>query len=261
MRRFLGIVSTLAVCLAGHGSAAQEWGDLTATFVLEGPAPQGAPLQITKDADFCSKYNLLDESLTVNPKNKGIANVVAYLYLGKNAAKPAVHPAFQASSEAKIKLDNNCCRFAPHVALLRTTQTLLMTNSDSVGHNCKIDSLSNPPINYTIPVEGKLEHAFLKEERLPVRVSCSIHPWMSGWVVLRELPYMGVSDENGKLVIKNLPVGTWSFQLWHEKAGFVSQAQQNGRAQEWPKGRLDVTIKAGQNSLGEIKLAPALFGG
>ena len=47
MRRTLLTLSVLAVCLSGHGLAAQEWGDLTATFIYDGEASKGAPLQIT----------------------------------------------------------------------------------------------------------------------------------------------------------------------------------------------------------------------
>ena len=259
MRRTLGALSVLALCFTGHCGAAEEWGDLTTTFIYEGDAPQGAALQVTKDTELCGKFNLLDESLTVNAKNKGIANVVAFVYLAKDATKPAVHLAYQDGANAKIKLDNNCCRFAPHVVMLRTSQTLLMTNSDAVAHSCKIDTLSNLPINTTIPPDGNLDHSFLIEERLPAKVSCALHPWMSGYLVIRESPYMGISDENGKLVIKNLPVGKWTFQFWHEKAGNVRNVQLNGKATQWTKGRVELTIKPGANALGEIKLAPAAF--
>jgi hypothetical protein len=259
MRRSLMICLLFACGWVGHGSAAEPWGDLTATFLFDTDPPKAAPLQITKDTEFCNKFNVLDESLTVNAKNKGIANVVAYLYLAKSASKPPIHSSYEQTSKAKVKLDNNCCRFAPHVQVLRTSQILLMTNSDAIGHNCKVDTLSNPPINFTIPANGEVEHSFATEERLPARVSCSIHPWMSGWVVIRDLPYTAVSDENGKLVIKNLPVGKWTFQFWHEKAGFVRKADVGGKATEWAKGRVEVAIKPGTNSLGEIKLAPTAF--
>lgn len=259
MRRFLALAAVLSVCLAGQAVQAQQWGDLTATFVYEGDVPSQAPLQLTKDTEFCAKHAPVDESLVVNSKSKGIANVVAFLYLAKGSAKPAIHPTLQQNSSLKAKLDNNQCRFAPHVVALQTGQTLVMSNSDSIGHNCKIDTLANPPINYTIPAEGQLEQKFAKEERLPAKVSCSIHPWMSGWVVIRDNPYVGVSDENGKLVIKNLPAGKWTFQIWHEKGGYLSRVKQDGKAVEWSKGRLDLVIKPGQNSLGEIKLAPTAF--
>ena len=240
-------------------ACAQSWGDLSATFVYDGEIPKEAPLQITKDVEFCGKFRVVDESLTVNAENKGIPNVFAYLYLGRTDPPPKPHSSYDPTATASVNLDNNCCRFDPHVLTLRTTQTLLMTNSDDIGHNCKIDTLTNPPINYTIPAKGKLEHKFLLEERLPARVSCSIHPWMSAWLLIRDNPYMAVSDGNGKLAIKSLPVGNWTIQFWHEKAGYVSDVTQGARKTEWKRGRLDIEIKPGENDLGKVTLAETVF--
>ena len=243
-------VLALGPCfLWATAASAQEWGDLTATFVYDGPLPEESPLKVTTDIEFCGKFNLVDESLVVNPENKGIANVFAYLYIGRRDDPPKVHPSYEASAKDEITVDNDKCRFDPHVAVLRTSQTLLMTNSDEVGHNCKVDTIINPPINYTIPAGGKLTHTFTDAERLPSRVSCSIHPWMSGWLLIKDNPYMAVSDEDGKLVIKNLPVGTWTIQFWQEKAGYVSDVVQAGTPTEWRRGRLEVTIEPGQNDV------------
>jgi hypothetical protein len=82
---------------------------------------------------------------------------------------------------------------------------------------------------------------------------------MSAWLLIRENPYMAVSDANGKLTVKNVPVGTWTFQFWQERAGYVSQGTQGGKPFEWAKGRIEVEIKPGENALGEIRLPPALF--
>ena len=254
----LSVVIVL-VCVFGTAAQAQQWGDLSAKFVYDGGKHQAAPLQVTTDKEFCSKFNVLDESLVVNAQNGGIANVVAYLSQARPDGPVPVHPSYQETATAGVKMDNSCCRFDPHVALLRTTQKLLLGNSDDVSHNCKIDTLANQPINYTVPPKDKREQSFPLAERLPARVSCSIHPWMSGWLVIKDNPYMAISDASGKLLIKNLPVGKWTFQFWHEKAGFVRQVRQDGKTVEWAKGRVDVTIKPGVNPLGEIKLAPAAF--
>ena len=58
---------------------------------------------------------------------------------------------------------------------------------------------------------------------MPVKVACNIHPWMNAWLVVKDHPYMAVSDDNGKLEIKNLPAGEWSFQIWQEKAGYLRE--------------------------------------
>jgi hypothetical protein len=94
---------------------------------------------------------------------------------------------------------------------------------------------------------------------MPAKISCALHPWMSGYLLIHESPYMGVSDEDGKLEIKHLPAGKWTFQFWQEKAGNLRRVERDGKATEWSKGRVELTIKAGANSLGEIKLTPAAF--
>ena len=238
---------------------AEEWGDLTATFVYDGEIPDESPLKVTTDVEFCGKFHLVDERLVVNPENKGIANVFAYLYIGRTDDPPKVHPSYAGSANDEVTVDNNKCRFDPHASVLRSSQTLLMTNNDEVGHNCKVDTIINSPINYTIPAGGKLKHQFPVSERLPSRVSCSIHPWMSGWLLVKDNPYMAVSDKNGKLVIKNLPVGQWTIQFWQEKAGYVSDVVQDGKPTQWRRGRLEIKIDAGENDLGTIKLGEAAF--
>lgn len=260
-RLTLVLFAVLGALLSAATLPAQQWGDLSATFVYDGELPKEVPLQITKDVEFCGKFHVIDESLVVNAENKGIPNVFAYLYLGRDEKPPKPHPSYEATAKATVKLDNNCCRFDPHVVLLQTTQTLLLANSDEIGHNCKIDTLNplNPPINYTIPAKGKIEHKFLFAERLPARVSCSIHPWMSAWLLIRDNPYMAVSDAKGKLTIKNLPVGKWTIQFWHEKAGFVSETTQDGKKTEWKRGRLEIEIKPGENDLGAVTLAKTVF--
>jgi plastocyanin len=259
MRKIILLVVILVAGFSEGAVHAQQWGDLTGTFLYDDGKPQAAALKVTTDKEFCGKFNLLDESLIVNAQNGGIANVVAYVSLSPTDSPIPVHPSYQDTATASVKMDNNCCRFDPHVVLLRTTQKLIFGNSDDVSHNCKVDTLTNPPINYTVPPKGKQEQNFTMAERLPARVSCSIHPWMSGWLVIKDNPYMAVSDANGKLTIRNVPVGNWTFQFWHERAGYISNASQNGKPVEWKRGRVEIAIKAGVNDLGQIKVAAAAF--
>lgn len=76
---------------------------------------------------------------------------------------------------------------------------------------------------------------------------------MCGWLLIRDNPYMAASDEHGKLTIANLPAGDWTFRVWHEW-NFVKQAKRDGKAVEWPRGRLTLKIELGDNDLGEILL-------
>lgn len=243
-------------------AAGSGWGKLTGRFVFEGTPPVQQELRITSDVEYCSMHHPLDESLVVHAENRGVANVVVSLYRSRGEEPPPVHPSFQETADQMIELDNLKCRFQPHVVLLRTSQTLQILNTDEVAHNAKIDALNNPPINPTLPAGGSLLHRFEREERSPARVSCSIHPWMIAWVVVREDPYCAASDTDGLFAIDRLPAGRWTFQVWHEKARYVNQVTQGGAATEWPRGRFVTEIQADEvTDLGEIGLAASLFEG
>lgn len=240
---------------------AEEWGTLKGKFVYGGDAPTPSPLQVTKDVEVCGVHKLVDESLVVNPENKGIADVIIFMSLDRGQKAPKVHPSYASQASAEVHMDNHDCRFEPHVVLVRTGQTLIVGNKDTVGHNTKVDSLRNPAINPIVPAGGEFKQKYSKEERLPSRVSCSIHPWMNGWVVVKELPYNAVTDADGNFTIENLPVGKWSFQVWHGYGGgsYISEVSKGGKSEKWKKGKFDVEIKPGDNDLGTITIPKSVF--
>ena len=137
---------SIAIALAGlaGASSAQEWGDLDATFLYKGTPPTPAKIKAEKDPEFCGKHNLVDETLTVNKENHGLANVVVYLM---DQAKPKIHPDYEKTAKDKIEVDNENCRFAPHVLGIRVGQTLVVGNKDPIAHNTKADFFKNTPFN------------------------------------------------------------------------------------------------------------------
>jgi len=241
------------VCLFCSAAGAAEWGTLTGRFVLDGKAAAPVPIQVTKDQEVCGKHKLADESLIVGPKGE-LANVVVYLRTPKS---PAIHPDYAKSAKQDVVLDNKNCRFEPHVSVLRAGQALLIKNSDPVGHNSKVDAIVNPAINVLIPQGGESEQkGFTSEEGLPVKVGCNIHPWMGGWVVIRNNPYAAVSDEKGAFKLENVPAGTeLEFQIWQEKSGYLKGDSKQAKIDA--KGRFKIKLKAGNNDLGDIKVPPS----
>jgi len=229
-------------------------------FIYGGDAPSAKKLTVTKDTVVCGKHDLFNESLIVNSENKGIRNVVVQLYLKRNAKRPAIHESYEQTADAKVNLDNASCRFDGHVVGIRTSQTLLIRNLDGVGHNTKIDSLSNTAINPILAANSEMEHKFTKAERNPVPVSCSIHPWMNGYVVVQDHPYFAVTDENGEFEIRNLPAGDWTFTAWHEKSKNISEVTIAGTKQEWKRGRFGQSINNEKTTnLGDIVVAEGNF--
>src|SRR5262249_42021828 len=111
--------------------------------------------------------------------------------------------------------------------------------------------------NITIPAGQTLKYTFPQVETSMAVITCGIHPWMKGYAVIKDHPYMAVSNKDGLVTIKNLPAGSWTFQMWHERHGYVTAGTQNGKPVKWERGRVKFDIKSGANDLGEIKLSAA----
>lgn len=237
------------VLLCTAVAAAQDWGDLEGVFVYKGTPPTPAKLTPTKDVEFCGKHMLFDESIVVNKSNGGVANVVIYRI---DPTRPKIHPSYEETAKAEVRLDNENCRFEPHVLAIRTGQTLVIGNKDPIGHNTKADFFNNTPFNDLIPANGSVRKTFTKAEGTPSALSCSIHPWMTAYLLIREDPYFAVTDQDGKFTIKNLPVGDHTFVVWCNK--YLSNVTVNGKATTWARGRVKVTIKPGTNSLGKVEV-------
>ncbi len=267
-RNMFGKLLGLAVVLAGlnwtaASVQAQGWGGLKVQFIYDGPAPAAPALSITKDPEFCGKFGLKDESLVVNPENKGLANVAGYLYVSRtDRVKPAIHPDLEKLAGQVVKVDNKECRFLPHVSVIWTKQMVELGNPDQVGHNMNVATLNpaNPPLNQLIPAGRSVMHQFAAEETLPIPVACNIHPWMKGHLVIRDTPYAAVSDKDGNLMIDKMPEGKWKIRFWQEAAGYLQEPTIGGKKQSWRRGEVEVEIKAGQvTDLGVAKISPSAF--
>jgi hypothetical protein len=239
-------IAILSVALLLTSSTiAAEWGTLKGRFVLDGTAPQPIALTITQDKPVCCEKECpTDDSLLVDA-NKGIANVVLYVRT-EVGDKIAVHPDYVKDAEAKVELDNSKCMFSPHVSTIRTSQTLVVKNTDPVGHNTNIQPIKpgNPAKNFTIAAGGSEQYKFKEAETLPTPVVCNVHPWMKGYILARDDPYAAVSKADGTFEIKNLPAGgTLEFQLWHERAGYLRDVEIGGK--KAARGRAKIEIKAG----------------
>ena len=252
MKRFMTTAFVLML-LGTNALRGADFGDLTATFVLDGTAPAPKKLDTSKEP-MCNADGsaVLDEKLVVNKENNGIRDVVVYLFLKPNEKAPAAHPDQEKLREQDVELANMGCRFEPRIALVMTNQKLVVTNGDKFGHNTNLGLIDNPSQNPNLPAGAKIDFKFAKAEKLPMPVACNIHPWMQGFVLIKDHPFMGVSDANGKLTIKNVPTGSRTFQLW--AGAFVTEGKQNGKAAKWERGRVTIDIKPGTNDLGEINI-------
>jgi hypothetical protein len=238
------------------------WATLEGRFVFNEPPPARLPLAVTKDPTVCAPAGraVLSEALLVDSATHGIANVAVYL---RDA--PRVHESAQ-PTEDEVIFDQKQCIFLSHVFGMKIGQTVLIKNSDPVGHNTKIDGNRGDSFNQTIPVNESLAFKPTKEEPTAVPVSCSIHPWMQAYFLPRNNGYFAISGKDGSFELENLPAGEeLEFQVWHESAKGPGNAlilnSPQAKELNWNnRGRFKVTLEPDQTmDLGEMEVPADSF--
>ena len=226
--RFLSIVAAL-VAVSVVSAADEKWATIKGQIVFpkDKEIPKREKLNVTQDKEHClSKGDILDESVIVNPANRGIRNVVVWLRpAGKNPRakfeEGQIHPDDAKRKPAEVVIDQPCCMFVDRVTVARPGDTLVVKNSAPVPHNFFWSSGNNGEYNITIP---KMDKWTMPEkivaEGPPIQYKCTIHGWMTGYVRIFDHPYYAVTDKDGKFEIKNAPVGDFRIIYWHESTGF-----------------------------------------
>jgi hypothetical protein len=227
-----------------------KWGNLSATFVYDGEPPPAKLLAVPG-----AKLPVTDRSLVVDPQTKGIANVLMWMHVAPGV-KPPVHPEYTKLLAELVKLEFRDSQLEPRITLVVVDQDLEVQNNDAVGYNLKGDFFANPLFGALLPAGGAVTTRFRKAESRPMPLSCVIHPWITGSILIRNNPYMAATDRTGSLQIKNVPIGTQTFIMWHELSGYVTTLKKDGETHEFRLGRITLDIKPGDNDLGVMHIKP-----
>jgi len=184
--------------------------------------PKAPELNVNTDKMHClSKGKLLDDSLLIDPKTKGIKNVVFWLVDAKEPLK--VLPTPKELLDKKVSIDQPCCMFIERITVVLDGQELIVKNSSPVSHNVNINGgAAGPTQNTTIPAGREISLGKIKARAFPtIPYSCTIHAWMKGFVVVPNSPYYALTDAEGKFEIKNVPAGNYRLVGWHERIGWI----------------------------------------
>lgn len=250
-RLSLGLVVALLVAPAAR---AVDYGTIKGTFTITGMTPTMKKITPTKDVEVCGKHELHEEALVVG-KGGVLANALIYaMGDARDPNKPVanIHESYNKLKAEPAVLDNKGCRFEPRLAVVWTARKFTITNSDpGIGHNSFGQPFVNPAFNPLIPSGGSVDVPLDKPEKLPFKVTCSIHPWMGSYVMVRPDPYAAVSGEDGSFEIANIPVGEHTFQLWQETLGYMKAVSINGKAEKERRGQYKIKVAKGDN---EVKI-------
>jgi hypothetical protein len=230
-----GLAGLLALALGtaqADNNQPAGWGTVKGQIVLTDgtPMPERKKLDVNKDQGHClAKGDILSQEWMVNKNSRGVQYVYVWLAPEPNGSPLAIHPQFQQPPSEPAVMDQPQCMFEPHAIAMRQGQVLIAKNSSPVAHNYNWQSAKNQG-NQLIPANGEYQIKNLEADRVPMVISCNIHPWMKGWVRVFDHPYYAVTDAEGKFEIKNAPAGKCRIVIWHEAIGFRGGAM--GRAGE-----------------------------
>jgi hypothetical protein len=186
-------------------------GGLHGVVRCAGAAPAPARIPIDRDAAVCGRH-ADDVSLVVGPGG-GLAH--AAVWLVDVAAGRGVDVAHSQP------LDNVHCQFEPHVQTLSVGQALRIRNSDPILHNTHAHVVEGEGnvFNIALPTRDKEVRKVMKKPGIH-QVKCDAgHTWMSAWFLVFEHPYHTVTDAQGRFALRDVPPGTYTLRVWHEKLG------------------------------------------
>jgi plastocyanin len=204
---------------------------VSGTVKYDGTAPKPAKIDMSQDP-ACKGAN---EAENMVVSSGDLANVFVYVKDGLGSRN------FDVPKDS-VTIDQQGCRYHPHVLGVMTGQNVQIKNDDKTTHNIHPTPKDNREWNESQPPSAApIEKSFAREEiMLPVK--CNQHPWMKMYVNVVKNPFFAVTDKNGKYEIKGLPPGTYTLAFVHEKLG--EQTQQVTVAPKDSK-TVDQTFKAG----------------
>ncbi len=201
------LIIALTVAFAARTALA---GDIIGKVKYAGVCPAPKKIAVTKDQAVCGKVEHVEDSLVV-AADKGVKNVVVDVADPKDGKK-------MAAPAKNTVIDQNGCRFVPRVNIVPAGAPVDIVNDDGILHNIHTWSKDNVSFNKAQPKFKKvMTETFAKPEIF--RISCDVHSWMSGWVVVAGNPYYALSDAAGTFKIADVPAGTYTLEYWHEKLG------------------------------------------
>ncbi|HUO14640.1 MAG TPA: carboxypeptidase regulatory-like domain-containing protein [Verrucomicrobiae bacterium] len=185
---------------------------INGTVKFDGPAPKAAKIDMSQDPG-CKGTNQA-ENLVVD--HGDLANVFVYVKDGLG------NRTFDVPS-TPVELEQQGCRYHPHVLGVMAGQTVDIKNADPTTHNIHPTPKDNREWNESQPPSSPaIEKNFAREEiMLPVK--CNQHPWMKMYINVVKNPFYAVTDKDGKYEIKGLPPGDYTIAFVQEKLGEQDQ--------------------------------------
>ena len=186
-------------------------GAVTGMIALEGTPPEPEQIRMNSDpnclelaTDPVTEYHVVGEE-------GGLGNVFVYVREGLTGTF--------APPDEPVVLNQEGCRYRPHVFGVQVGQTLEIVNSDMTLHNIHATPSVNDEFNMGQPIQGMRFERTFDEPEVMVPFQCDVHSWMNAYAGVLDHPYFAVTGADGAFDIGGLPPGDYVIEAWHEELG------------------------------------------
>jgi len=144
------------------------------------------------------------EVIVKDDKGRPVSDAVAYA---------AAAGAASAAAKKQTVVDQRDKQFVPYVTAVQAGTAVIFPNSDKIRHH--VYSFS-PAKKFELPLySGVPAEPVVFDKAGFVTLGCNIHDWMIAYVAVLPTPYFQVTRQDGRAVLKDLPTGQYTMQVWH----------------------------------------------
>ncbi|MCY4028156.1 MAG: carboxypeptidase regulatory-like domain-containing protein [Acidobacteria bacterium] len=209
-------------------------GNVTGSIMLEGEPPAAEMIRMNSDPVCVKQATDTETNYYVVGEGGGLGNVFVYV-------KEGLQGDFPPASDTVI-LDQQGCRYMPHVFGIQVGQTLQVVNSDPTLHNIHATPANNPEFNTGQPIQGMTFDRTFDNVEVMVPFKCDVHGWMNAYLGVLDHPFFAVTAPDGSFDISGLPPGDYVIEAWHEELGTQTQ---NVTVAEGGTAEMSLTFTAG----------------
>ena len=151
--------------------------------------------------------DLMGGSLEVtvkDDKGRPVSDAVAYA---------AATGAASAAPRKQAVVDQRDKQFVPYVTPVQVGTAVIFPNSDNIRHH--VYSFSSAK-KFELPLYSGVPTQPVVFDKVGfVTLGCNIHDWMIAYVAVLPTPHFQATRQDGRSVLKDLPAGQYTVQVWH----------------------------------------------
>ena len=219
-------VPPVSIVPDGGGAGANAVGatgtsTVSGMIMLEGETPAAETIRMNSDPVCVKQATMTDTEYYVVGDGGGLGNV--FVYVKEGLAGSYLKDADDFDEDETVVLDQNGCRYTPHVFGVQVGQTVQIVNSDPTLHNIHATPAVNAEFNTGQPIQGMSMERTFDSVEVMVPFKCDVHGWMNAYVGVLDHPYFATTGSDGAFDIGNLPAGNYVIEAWHEMLGVQTQ--------------------------------------